>query len=315
MRLRRLCAATASAWLLLATAIAAQRAADGRPDLQGFWTNSTATPLQRPAVFADKPTFTPEEALEWARDGVARIHRIVPADDQLFASDLDVDFLETQHFKVLEDLRTALIIDPPDGRIPAQLDEARARSAARPRRNFDDFETMGVDERCLVSTALGSSNAMPPMVPNPFAGNFYQIVQTRDTLLIYTEWIHDARIIRINGSHVPAHVRKWLGDSIAHWEGQTLVVDTTNFRVDTHWQNSSPDMHVVEWFTRVDANTIRYRATIEDPRTWSKPWTVEFPFKATDSRIFELACHEGNLAIENFMRGARDEERRGVKKR
>jgi hypothetical protein len=290
----------------------AQQKPDGHPDLQGLWTNSTATPLVRPTAFAEKPRFTPEEAAEWARGGVERIQRGQPPEDRLFASDVDETYLETQHFKVLADLRTSLIVDPPNGRMPAQVEEARTRSTSRPPRNFDDMETMRLDERCLMSTALGSSNAMAPMVPNPFAGNFYQIVQTRDYLLIYTEWIHDARIVRINGTHAPAHVRMWLGDSIGRWEGQTLVVDTTNFRPDTHWQNSSPDMHVVERFTRVDANTIGYRATVEDPKTWATPWTVDIPFKTTNDPIYELACHEGNRAIENFMRGARDEDRRGV---
>jgi hypothetical protein len=300
--------------VLASAHVSAQQKRGERPDFQGLWTNSTATPLQRPQTFADKPHFTPEEAAEWARGGIERLTSTMPKEDRLFASDVDETFLDTQTFKVLDDLRTSQIVDPPNGRIPDEVDEAKARTKSRPARNFDDVETMRLDERCLMSTAGGSSNAMAPMVPNPFGGNFYQIVQTPDYLMIYTEWIHDARIIRIGGTHPRASIRKWLGDSIGRWEGQTLVVDTTNFRADTHWQNSSPDMHVVERFTRLDANTIGYRATIEDSHTWAKPWTIEVPFKSTTEPIYELSCHEHNLAVENFMRGARDEERRGVTK-
>jgi hypothetical protein len=304
----------AIAAVLASAHASAQQKRNDRPDLQGLWTNSTATPLQRPAALADKPHFTREEASEWARNGIERLTSVMPKEDRLFASDVDETFLDTQNFKVLDDLRTSLIVDPPSGRIPDELEAAHARTQSRPARNFDDVETLRLDERCLMSTAGGSSNAMAPMVPNPFGGNFYQIVQTPDYLLVYTEWIHDARVIRIGGTHPPATIRKWLGDSIGRWEGQTLVVDTTNFRSDTHWQNSSPDMHVVERFTRIDANTIGYRATIEDPQTWARPWTIDVPFKATNEPIYEMSCHEHNLAVENFMRGARDEERRGVAK-
>jgi hypothetical protein len=129
-------------------------------------------------------------------------------------------------------------------------------------------------------------------------------------VLIFSEWIHDARIIRLNSTHLGPSIRKWLGDSIGSYDGETLVVDTTNFRPDTHNLDSGERLHVVERFTRVDAKTLRYRVTVDDPDTWATSWTAEWPFKASDARQYGVECHEGNYAIENFLRGARAEERR-----
>jgi hypothetical protein len=157
---------------------------------------------------------------------------------------------------------------------------------------------------------LGGSTASPPMVPSEVAAAYYQIVQTDAYVLIFTEWIHDARIIRINGRHPSPALKRWLGDSIGHYEGATLVVDTTNFRADTHNLDSGERLHVVERFTRVDPKTLRYRVTVNDPDTWATPWTAEWRFSATEARIFGIECHEGNYAIENFLRGARAQERR-----
>ncbi|MGH9140946.1 MAG: hypothetical protein ACRD3J_28535 [Thermoanaerobaculia bacterium] len=167
----------------------------------------------------------------------------------------------------LDGLRTSLIVDPANGALPPLLPSAQARVAARPRRSFDDPETLGLAERCLLGNfGLGGSLASPPLVPSTVIAPFSQIVQTDAYVLIYTEWIHDARIVRINGTHVAPAIRKWLGDSIGRWEGQTLVVDTTNFRPDTHNLDSGERLHVVERFTRVDAKTLRYRVTVDDPR-------------------------------------------------
>ncbi|HYM25459.1 MAG TPA: hypothetical protein VEU08_19710, partial [Vicinamibacterales bacterium] len=231
--------------------------------------------------------------------------------DVTMGSDLNDVYLDTSTLKVLPDRRTSLVVEPPDGRLPPQLPQARERAKARPERNFDDFETLTLDERCLIGTTFGSSQLAPPMVPNPLAENYYQIVQTDTALLIYTELVHDVRVIRFNGVHPPPSIQKWLGDSIGHWEGDTLVVDTTNYTPKTHFRGSSEHMHVVERFTRVDEKTIAYSATVDDPETWARPWTIEYPFTTTTNRIYEYACHEGNRAIENFMRGARAEEKRG----
>jgi len=308
----RSCLGLALAALLSSAKVSTEGPAPASRDLQGMWTNSTATPLQRPPDLANKPFFTPEEAAEYERTAVTRLLSAFSEEDRL-AADLNETYLETQTMKVVGDLRTSLIVDPPNGRLPDLLPQAEARAAARPPRSFDDPETLFLDERCLVSAAFGASNAVPPLVPNPFGLNYYQIVQTPTHVMIFSELVHDARVIRINGTHLPPSVRRWLGDSIGYWENDTLVVDTTNFRPDTHFRGSGERLHVVERFTRVDASTIRYRVTVEDPDTWATPWTAEIPFKSTGERMFEYACHEGSRAVENFMRGARDEERRGVR--
>ena len=190
--------------------------------------------------------------------------------------------------KVVASRRTSLIIDPADGRLPPRIPAADARAATRPKRSKDDPELLGLDERCLLSTAFGSSNASPPMLPNPFGQNFYQIVQTPDHVLVYTEMVHDARIIRIGGTHPPARVQLWLGDSVGHWDGDTLVVDTTNFTDKTRFSGSSTRLHVVERFTRTSPQTIRYQFTVDDPETWARPWSAELAFNASDERIYEL---------------------------
>jgi hypothetical protein len=149
------------------------------------------------------------------------------------------------------------------------------------------------------------------MVPSEVLPAYYLIVQTDSYVMIFTEWVHDARVIRINGTHTSPTIRKWLGDSIGHYERDTLVVDTTNFRRETHNLDSGERLHVSERFTRVDAGTLRYRVTVDDPGTWATAWTAEWPFRASSARLLPAECHEGNYAIENFLRGARAEERRG----
>jgi len=292
-----------------ATVVAVPRTPDGHPDFQGLWTNGTATPLLRPQEFANKPTLTPEEAAAFEKGSLGRLLEDIPEADRVTAADLNDIYLDTHSLKLVDGRRTSLIVDPPDGRLPLPLPQAKSRSAARPKRSFDDPETLTLDERCLLSTVDGTSNASPPMVPNQYAQNFYEIVQTRGQLMIYTEVVHDARVIRIGGTHPPPTVQFWLGDSVGHWEGDTLVVDTTNFTPKSHFRGSSERLHVVERFTRPDANTIGYRATVDDPDTWARSWTADIPFKRSTDRIFEYACHEGNYSLENGMRGARAEEK------
>jgi hypothetical protein len=298
--------------LLVSTvSIHAQRSAAPHPDLQGMWIGSTLTPLQRPPEFKDKAALTPDEAAEYTRTMPERIRSRFPTEaDRLTQADVEDDYVETEVI-ALDGLRTSLIVDPANGMLPPLLPAVQARIAARPKRNYEDPEVFGLAERCLLGNfGLGGSAASPPMVPSVVAAFYYQIVQNDDYVMILAEWVHDARIIRMNGTHPPSSVRKWLGDSIGHWEGSTLVVDTTNFRPDTHNLDSGERLHVVERFTKIDANTMKYRVTVADPDTWSTPWTAEWPFKATDKKIFEMACHEGNYAIENFLRGARAEEQR-----
>lgn len=292
-----------------------QRTPDGHPDLQGIWTNATLTPLERAAAFAGKLTVSDAEAGVYEKQ----------QNDELKAGDgkSDSDFHrragsgETGGYNALfidrgSELarvdgvkRTSLIIDPPDGRIPPLTAEARARLASMRRGGTDSVKDRPLSERCLMS--FGSSSG-PPMLPVLYNNN-YQIVQTPGAIAILVEMIHDARIIHMNANHAPDNVRQWLGDSVGHWEGDTLVVDTTNFNENVSFRGSSKNLHVVERFTRVDANTLLYKTTIDDPTTFSKSWTLEYPFRATKDSIYEYACHEGNYSMVDILGGARKAER------
>jgi hypothetical protein len=182
------------------------------------------------------------------------------------------------------------------------------RADARPKASRDDPEVMGLAERCLMETSFGSSVSAPPLVPSPFGQNYYQIVQTPTYLMIYSEVVHDARVVRIGGRHLPPSVQLWLGDSIGRWEGETLVVDTTNFSERTHFRSSGPHLHVVERFRRTSETSIDYTFTVDDPETWAQPWSAEVPFRAVHDRMYEYACHEANYSMANVLRGARAEE-------
>jgi hypothetical protein len=282
------------------------RTPDGRPDFQGNWDNTTATQLQRPAEFKDKAHFTEEEAREYERTWLERILKPL-SDGDRYGADLNEIYLDDK--KVVADRRTSLIVDPPDGRLPARTKAAEARAAAQPKENYDDPEARPIAERCLTGNDGGGLAMSAPIVPNPFAMNFYQIVQTPTHLLLFVENMHDARIVRIGGTHLPPHIQTWLGDSVGRWEGDTLVVDTTNLGDKTHWRGTTGKLHVIERFTRTGPSTLTYRATVEDPDTWVSPWTMELPFIATKQRLFEAACHEGNYSLEGILRGARAEER------
>jgi hypothetical protein len=302
--------------LFAATALSAQnkaawkmpRTADGHPDLQGIWSNATRTPLERPAEFAGKPTLTDAEAKVWEHkehqaweelDGTSEgpLHKTKGSEGtgayNVLFYDMGNGLMRVDGVK-----RTSMIIDPPDGRIPPMQPEARGRNQRRPD-SVDNVKDRGLSERCIVTSMAG-----PPMLPTLYNNN-YQIVQTLDAIMILVEEIHDVRIIHMNAKHKSPDVRQWLGDSVGHWEGDTLVVETTNFTNQTHFRGASKDLKVTERFTRVDANTIVYKTTIEDPSTWTKPWTLELPFVAAPGPIYEYACHEGNYAIEDILGGAR----------
>jgi hypothetical protein len=297
------------------------RAPDGHPDLQGIWTNATLTPMERPAAFAGKLTVSDAEAGVWEKaqhdelkngDGISDsdFHRRAGSGETGGYNALFID-RGNELARVDGTKRTSLVIDPPDGKIPPLTPEARTRLAsARRGAALDSAKNRPLSERCLMS--FGSSSG-PPMLPVLYNNN-YQIVQTQDAVMIQVEMIHDARIVRMNGTHQPSQMRKWLGDSVGHWEGDTLVVDTANFRPEIVFRGSSANLHVIERFTRVDANTLLYRATIDDPTTFSKSWTLEYPFTATTGGVFEYACHEGNYAIVDILGGARKEEREATKK-
>jgi len=215
--------------------------------------------------------------------------------------------------------RSSIIIDPPDGRVPAYTAAARERIAAVQAARkaaggeFDHPELRPLGERCI--TSFGN-NAGPPMLPNYFYNNNYQIVQSKDTIIILTEMVHDARVVRMSGTHPPSTVRKWFGDSIGRWEGDTLVIETTNFYQQHGFRNSWENLKVVERLTRRDANTINYRFTVEDPTTFSAPFTGELVFSAMTpgEQVYEYACHEANYGLEGVLRGARAQEAEAARK-
>ena len=282
-----------------------------RPNLEGTWNGSTLTPLQRPAAFRDRATFTASEAAEYVRTTPERVAGRLPSDaDRATQVDLDDTFVEHELMPI-DRLRTSLIVDPPTGMLPPLLPSAAARVAGRPKRSLDDPETLSLTERCLMGNGgLGGSLASPPLVPSEVLPGLYRIVQTDDHVMIFTEWVHDARIVRLNARHVARGIQRWLGDSVGRYEGATLVVDTTNFRRDTHNLDSGERLHVVERFTRVNGKTLMYRATVDDPETWASAWTAEWQFRATDAKLFPAECHEGNYSIVNMLRGARADEKR-----
>jgi hypothetical protein len=292
----------------------APRTPDGHPDLQGIWTNATITTMERPADLKDKSTLDEKAAVEYE----TRIDTAFNTDRRGASAEQDRDqaynrlFLDRGEKLARVDgvARTSLIIDPPDGHMPGLTDDAKKRSAGRFRNSYDTVKDRPLGERCLLG--FGSTSG-PPMLPVLYNNN-YQIVQTPGAVMILVEMVHDVRIVRTDGSpHLPPNVRKWMGDSIGHWEGDTLVVDTSNFTDKTRFRGSSQDLHVIEKFKRVDADTFLYRATIDDPTTFTKPWTMEYPFLATPGPIFEYACHEGNYAMPDILGGARQMEKEPTK--
>jgi hypothetical protein len=296
------------------------RTPDGHPDLQGIWTNATITPLERPAALAGKATLSDAEALAYEKRDAEELAKVDgQSDGPLLAAAgssgtgaYNVLFIDrgSELARVNGQKRTSLIVDPPDGKVPPLTDEAKARNARRLGSRFDSVKDRPLAERCLLG--FGSTSG-PPMLPVLYNNN-YQIVQTPDFVMILVEMVHDARIIRMNGTHPPSNVRQWLGDSIGHWEGDTLVVDTTNFTDQTRFRGSSENLRVIERFTRVDDHTILYRATIDDPSTFVRQWTLEYPFVATTGPIFEYACHEGNYALTDILGGARRSDADAEKK-
>jgi hypothetical protein len=293
------------------------RTADGHPDLQGVWTNVTLTPMERPAAFAGKLNLSDAEAAVFenksndevkAADGKADadFHRRAGSGETGGYNALFID-RGSEMARVDGVKRSSLIIDPPDGKMPPMTPEARQRLTAMRRGGTDSVKDRPLSERCLMS--FGSSSG-PPMLPVLYNNN-YEIVQTPDAVVILVEMIHDARIIRMNAKHAPEDVRQWLGDSVGHWDGDTLVVDTNNFNEQVSFRGSSKNLHVIERFSRPDGKTLLYRATVEDPTTFTKSFTLEYPFVATAGPIYEYACHEGNYSIVDILGGARKADREG----
>jgi hypothetical protein len=298
----------------------APRTPDGHPDLQGIWTMHTFTPLVRPARYAGQEFLTDKEAAELsallAQDDVDPLVTNIfgASDEERRKSVVQNDkthydnavWLATPELKPLSSNRTSLIYDPPDGKIPPQTPEARQRAAARRAiAGFDSYENRPIQERCIMWSHEG-----PPMMPPPY-DDVLQIIQTRDHFVVHREVATAPRVIPTNGRpHISERVRQWEGDSSGRWEGDTFVVDTTNFTEKTAFQGSSSALHVVERFTRVSADTVLYRFTVDDPNTWSRPWSAEIPLLATKGPLFEYACHEGNYGMPDILSGARYAEKK-----
>ncbi|MBZ5577407.1 MAG: hypothetical protein LAP40_12675 [Acidobacteriia bacterium] len=298
------------------------RTADGRPDLQGVWANNNATPLERPKELAGRPYLTEQEVAALKR----KAHELFDGgnSDAAFGDSVFVSVLqnvkgEKAGFQSVDggtgdyssvwlvernfDNRTSLITDPPDGRLPALTPEGQKRQAATAAvRNSrpEGPEDRSLSERCITFGA-----------PRLGAGynSYYQIVQSADSVAIEMETIHDVRMIPLDTRpHLPSTMRSWLGDSRGHWEGDTLVVDTTNYKAGA-FMNASEKLHVTERFTRTGPETLKYEVTIDDPATWTKPWSVVIPLSHSRDAVFEYACHEGNLGMTGILAGARAEEK------
>ena len=284
-----------------------------RPSLEGFWNSSTATPLERPRDFADKPFFTPEEAEEWVRRFTER-NEEPPAGAARAGRGTGTFNTVYREFGtgVVKTLRTSIVTDPPDGRIPELTPAAAAARRERTERNraLENPEDLSYQDRCVIFSTSG-----PPMLPYSYNSN-YQIVQTEDAVLVHAEMIHDARVIHLDGRpHPPEHVRFRSGWSVGRWEADTLVVDTRNFMDNGGFYGSAgghfgwtENLRVVERFSLYDASTLLYRFEIHDPTAFTRPWGGELTLARSDQQIYEYACHEGNYAMEGILRGARATE-------
>jgi len=287
----------------------ALRTPDGQPDLQGIWSFATITPLERPAELAGKEFFTPKEAADYEQEILKRNNM----DRRDGPAETDVrraynDFWWDRGTRIVKTRRTSLIIDPPDGKIPPLTAAAKERQKERQNANlgheFDGPENRPLQERCIIWASTG-----PPMMPTAYNNNV-RIVQSPGYVTILIEMIHDARVIPLDGSsHITSSVRQWRGDSRGHWEADTLVVETTNFTGKTAFRGSGEKMRVIERFKRMDADTLLYQYTVDDPSSFEKPWTVEIPLSRSEAPMFEYACHEGNYAMTGGLAGARAQEK------
>jgi len=296
------------------------RTPDGQPDLQGVWDFRTITPFERPTEFGDKDALTAEEAAAFREEYLQAQNKDLRASDGI-SSQRDVanaynqfwwDFGDT----LTEDLRTSLVVDPPDGRIPALTPHAERRVASPEAVDFEatrsgrepagSWVDMDLGDRCILGF-----NSGPPMEPSAYNNNV-QLFQAPGYVAILNEMVHNTRIVPLDGrAHLPPDVRQWVGDSRGYWDGDTLVVETTNFLGLTSFRRgiSTADLHLVERFTRISDTTLLYEVTVDDPGTWSRPWTYSVPMKKSDSQMFEYACHEGNYGMTNLLTGSRSVEK------
>ena len=282
----------------------------GAPDLQGVWDFRSLTPMQRPEELADREVFTAEQAADFAEETIRRRSRDNDTSDRVVPYN---DFWFDEGTSVTTD-RTSLIVDPPDGRIPALTEGAQARQAAMaearsevsaheptPGGFVEDLGPGGLQVRCILGF-----NSGPPMAPSAYNNNV-QVFQTEDTVVLFAEMNHNARVVPLDGrDRLDDGIRLWTGDARGHWEGDTLVVTTTNFLRETNFQRGATtrNLTLTERFTRVDADTLRYDVTVDDPTVWTQPWTYSVPMRKNPEPVYEYACHEGNYGLENILAGA-----------
>jgi len=316
--LARVCAAVILTALALGATAAekpfkAPRTSDGQPDLQGYWTNNTVVPLQRPAAYADRAQLTEAEARE-------RLDKALEPSETEAGTDADVHYqltdygLDITQRKMNLDTRTAAIVDPPDGKLPAPLPTAAAKAKERAdytrAHQYDSAQTLNLSVRCIVWPHQG-----PPIMPTGYNSNL-EIYQSPGYVTIITEMMPDARIVPLDGRpHLPGGVKQWLGDSRGHWDGNTLVIETTNYTGRTQVPGTPAgllltlDARVTEYLERTGADTLHYRFTVEDKNLWDRSWTAEYPLVRIDGMRFEYACQEGNYGLANTLSGARVKER------
>jgi hypothetical protein len=282
---------------------------DGQPDLQGVWGFATITPLERPAALGAKQFFTEKEAAEYEKAFLNSNNR----DRRDGSAEADVsraynDFWWDSGNKVVSTRRTSLIIDPPDGKLPALTAAGQQRAAERAEirrvQPYDGPENRPLAERCLMWGTAG-----PPIMPSAYNNNI-RIVQGKGYVAILNEMIHDIRIIPLdNHPHLPKNVRLWMGDSRGRWEGNTLVVDTTNFSDKTSFRGADENLHLTERFTRAGDDSLIYQFTVDNETAFTSSWTAEIPMRKSADPMFEYACHEGNYSLTNVLTGAREQEK------
>ena len=286
------------------------RTAWGDPDLQGVWDFRSLTPMERPPELAGKEVLTAEEAAVFIDASPYTNWDDRSNPEGRFGLDTDIEHGYNQFWMdfgtdLTADRRTSLVVDPPDGRIPWIPGVAKTGGYGDA---FSGTLPAGPEDRPLAERCLMGFNSGPPMMPSAY-NNSVQIFQTPGRVVIFNEMINSARIVPMDGQpHLPERIRQWIGDSRGRWEGGTLVVETTNFLRETHFEGSSANLRLVERFTRVGPGELAYEFTASDPNTWSRPWTALIPMTKTDGRIFEYACHEGNYGMVNMLAGARAQE-------